>query len=174
MDGTANTGRSYSLVRMELALVIAVAVLVAGVVGSLIPVVPGPLFSLVGVVGYWISSGFEEPGTLFLLVVIVLCLLAIGAEIVASAVSAKAGGGSARVGLLAGGVGIVLLFVFGPIGLLVGVAGTAIVVEFYRTGEPEHSVRAGVYTTIGVLASSALKLAVTLAVLIGFVLVVVL
>lgn len=154
---------------MDLALAIAILVLLVGVVGSVVPGVPAPLVSLVGVLGYWWYTGFAQPGSGFVAVAGLLCLLALAGDVLASVVSARASGASLRTALLAGVVGVVLLFVFGPLGVLLGVGGTVFAVELCRTDDGELAARSALYTIVGMLASTVVQLAVTLGVLVGFV-----
>jgi len=60
------------------------------------------------------------------------------------------------------------MVVTGPLGLLVGLFGTVFVLEFVRNGELEGSTRSAVYTTIGVLASTAVQVLLTVSILLGF------
>lgn len=159
---------------MELALLVAVAVLVVGVIGSVLPVVPGALLSMLGVVGYWWYSGFQEPNSLLVVAIVVVCLLTFSADLLASAVSAKASGASLQTAALAGAAGFALLFVFGPLGVIIGVAGTVFALEFYRTADADQAARSALYTTAGMLASTVVQLLVTISVLAAFVLAVVL
>ena len=76
--------------------------------------------------------------------------------------------------LVAGVVGFVLLFVLGPLGLFLGVAGTVFVIEYLEHEDAEESVRRALYATVGVLASSVVQVLLTLSMLVGFVVVVVL
>ena len=158
---------------VEVALLAALALLTLGVIGSLVPMVPGPLLSLFGIYGYWWSTGYTEPGWVFLLVATLVGLFALTVEFAAGALSAKAGGASWRTTAIASVVGIALFFVTGPVGLLLGVVGTVFALEFWRSQDVERSGRTAVYTTIGMLASTAAQVLLTGVLLAAFVLVVV-
>lgn len=151
---------------------IALALLVLGVVGSVLPLLPGPLLSLAGVYLYWWSSGFVEPGPLTLAAFTLVGAAAVVADYFGGAVAARAGGASMATTLLAAVVGLLLVFVAGPLGLLVGVAGTVFLVELARGTDPETSLRTAAYATVGVLASAVLQVVVTAGMLVAFVLVV--
>lgn len=150
----------------------AIAVALVGVVGSIIPGLPGAPLSLGGVLTYWWHSGYTEPGTLALAGFVLLAVLATAADLLGGAVAARAGGADLRTSLLAGGVGLVLFFVAGPFGVLLGVAGTVFGLEFYRGGGPRASARAAAYATVGMLGSVAVQFVVTVAILIGLLFVV--
>ncbi len=153
---------------------IAVALLIGGVVGTVVPLVPGGVLSLVGVYLYWWQSGYAEPGTLALVVLTVLGLLAVLAEFFGGAIAARAGGASWKTTALAAIVGILLMIVTGPLGLLVGLFGTVFVLEFARNGALDRSARSATYATVGILASTAVQVLLTASILFGFAVAVVL
>ncbi|SEV84094.1 DUF456 domain-containing protein [Natrinema salifodinae] len=154
--------------------VLAVALLVGGVVGTVVPLIPGGLLSLAGLGLYWWGSGFTEPGTITLVVLALLGSLTVIVEFFGGSIAARAGGASWVTTAAAAVVGIVLMVVTGPLGLLVGLFGTVFVLEFVRNGELEGSTRSAVYTTVGVLASTAIQVLLTSAILFGFVVAVIL
>lgn len=157
---------------VELALVAAVVLLAAGVAASFVPVVPGGVLSLAGVYGYWWTTGWTEPGALFVAVATLVALTAMVVDWVAGAVSAKAGGAATSTALLAGGVGFVLFFVASPVGALLGVLGTVFAIEVYRGADLEEGVRVALVTAAGLLASNVVQALLNGVILVGFVLLV--
>lgn len=156
---------------VDLLTVLAVGLLVAGVVGSVVPLVPGPLVSLSGVYVYWYSTGYADPGLLVLAGFTLVGLFAIAVDLLAGAVGARAGGASTLGSAVAGVVGLVLFFVAGPLGIVVGVAGSVFAVEFYRGGSAAESGKAALYATLGVLGSAVVQVLITAAMLVAFLLV---
>jgi uncharacterized protein YqgC (DUF456 family) len=148
---------------------VAFALLLAGVVASFVPLVPGGLLSLAGLYVYWSQTG--RPGALALAVLSGLCLVALVADWAGGAVAASLGGASRRTVLASVVVGLAATLVAGPVGLLVGVAGTVFAVEYRRDGDVEASARTALYATAGVLGSAAVQALVLAMVLVGFVLV---
>ncbi|SEH15397.1 hypothetical protein SAMN04487967_2056 [Natronorubrum sediminis] len=148
---------------------VAVALLVGGVVGTLVPIVPGGLLSLSGVYLYWWASGFAEPGTITLGILTVLGVVTLFAEFFAGALAARVGGASWTTTTIAGVVAIVSLLVVGPVGLLIGLFGTVFVVEYLRRGDANHSARSALFATVGTLASSAIQAMLTATMLFVFV-----
>jgi hypothetical protein len=73
---------------------------------------------------------------------------------------------------LAGVAGIVLLFVAGPLGILVGIAGTVFLSEYLDTGDPGRSARAAAYATVGALGVNLVQAAVAFAMLVAVLVVV--
>jgi uncharacterized protein YqgC (DUF456 family) len=147
---------------------VAVALLVLGVVGSAIPAVPGASLSIAGLLLHWWHTRFTEPGALALLVLLSLAALALAADWFGGPLAAKAGGASTRTTLVAAVVGFLLLFVAGPLGILLGVAGTVFAFEYRRSGDVRGSLRSAGYVTVGILASAVVQVLLTGAVLVGF------
>jgi len=142
--------------------VLAFALLIAGVVGSLVPQMPGAPFSLAGVLVYWWASGFSEPGTLLLAALLAVGLLTLAIDWLGGAVAAKVGGASTSTAVLAGVVGVVLFFVSGgPLAMILGIAGTVFAVEYYRQQDARAGAKAALVTTLGILSSSVMQAVLT-------------
>ncbi|AHF99724.1 hypothetical protein HALLA_13950 [Halostagnicola larsenii XH-48] len=148
---------------------LAIALLIGGVIGTVVPLVPGGSLSLVGLFLYWWGSGFTEPGPLALVVLTFLGVLAILAEFLGGAIAARAGGASWKTTAASAVVGILLMIVTGPLGLLVGLFGTVFVLEIVQGGTLDRSVRSAAYATAGILASTAIQVLLTASILFGFV-----
>lgn len=148
----------------------ALLLLVAGVVGSVVPLVPGVPLSVVGVLLYWWSTAYGEPGTAFVAVVLLVGAAAVAVDLFAGAISARAGGASRTTMAVAAVASLALFVVAGPLGIVVGVAVTVFGAELYRTRRVEGSARAAGYATLGLLASTAVQLLVAGSILVGFVL----
>jgi len=144
----------------------AVVLLVAGVVGSAIPSVPGPLLSLAGVAAYWLGGG-TAVGTLTLVALAAVGVVAVVADWLAGTLAAKYGGASWTASILGGLVGLVLLFVVGPVGVVLGLAATVFAVEALRK-DPRHATRAAAYSTVGALGSVVVQVAIAVAMLATF------
>ena len=150
---------------------VTVLLLVAGVVGSILPGLPGAGFSIAGVLFYWWQSGFSRPGVLVLAALLGLGGLALLADWFGGAAAARAGGASTTTTIAAAVVGLLLLFVAGPLGVVVGIGGTVFALEYRATGDVDASAQAALYTTVGMLASAAVQALLTGAMLLGMVLV---
>lgn len=153
----------------ELVLLIAVVLLLVGIVGSVLPMLPGAPLSLLGVYLYWWSSGFSDPGGVAVFVLTVIALTAFLADFLGGAITARVGGASLTTTGLAAVVGIVLLFVGGPLGFLVGIAATVFLAEYYRHRDARAGTKTALYATVGVIASAAMQLLLTLSMFVIFV-----
>lgn len=163
-----------ALLGVDLPAILAFALLVAGVVGSLVPALPGALLSLSGVYLYWWHTGYAEPHLLPLALLTLAGLFAVAFDWVGGAVATKVGGGSTRSTAAAGVVGFLLFFVAGPFGVILGVAGTVFVLEYAGGDSRSASLRTAAYATAGLLASVLVQAFVTLSILVAMVLVVLL
>lgn len=148
-------------------LVVAFVLLLGGVVGSVAPVLPGGVLSLSGLVVYGLF-GLDPPGWPLLVGLGVLAVVAVAVDWGAGALAAHAGGASPLTAGVAGLVGLLLFFVTGPVGTLVGVAATVFAIEFYRGETSRTSARSAGITAVGMVVSLGVQLALTLTVLAGF------
>lgn len=144
---------------MAVLVLAAFALLAAGVAGSLLPLIPGGLLSLAGVLVYWSQTG--RPSPLLFAALAGLAVVALLVDLVAGVVGAKAGGTDTRTAVLAGGAGFLLMLFAGPIGLLAGVAATVLAVEFRASRDVAKSARRAGYATVGVVASAAMQVVLT-------------
>jgi uncharacterized protein YqgC (DUF456 family) len=155
-------------------LAITFALLLAGVVGSVLPAVPGALLSLTGVLFHWWATGYATPGTLVLLAFVGLAAAAMLVDLFGGAIAARQGGASNRAVVAAVAVSLGLSVVTGPLGLLIGVPVTVFVLELYRNGNGRQARRAALVTTVGIFASTLVQALLTTTMLLGFALILVL
>ncbi len=142
---------------------VALVLLAGGVLGSLLPVVPGGLLSTVGAGYYWWVTG--EPGPLALALLVTLALLAVAVDWLGGAVSARVGGASLRTTVAALLAGIALALVLGPLGVVAGVFGVVLALEYRRHGALERSARTAGAATVGILVSTVAQVLLTATVL---------
>ena len=135
---------------------------VAGLVGALIPWIPGPLFILIGVLVWAVATQFAVIGVGRLVILITLALTTLLVNFVAGPIGARRSGGSrwSVVGAIIGG--IVGLF-FGPFGLVLGPVVGAVAGEMLRAGDVEGSLRTGVGALIGMVAGIAADFVISIA-----------
>jgi|AntDeeMinimDraft_5_1070356.scaffolds.fasta_scaffold21651_2 hypothetical protein len=148
---------------MDLLVAVALALLVLGVAGSVLPLLPSGALSLAGLFVYWWQTG--EPGPLLFVALAGIAVLALVVDWLAGFVGARASGVDTKTAVIAGLVGLVLLFPGGPLGLLLGVAGTVFAFEFRENQDVEASARRAAYATVGVVASAAMQVVLTVVVL---------
>jgi uncharacterized protein YqgC (DUF456 family) len=133
----------------------------AGLVGSVLPFLPGTPLILVGAIVHGFATGWDPIGPGRLAILGGLTALAYVLGHVAGALGAQRFGGSrwAIAGALAGAfVGVF----FGPLGLLVGPVAGAIAGELLYRGDVDASVRSGVGAFVGMVAGIVANLALAL------------
>lgn len=146
---------------------LALGLMAVAVAGTVLPLVPGALLSLVGVYLYWYSTEFADPGTVVLVGLTLVGLFTLAVDYFGGAAAAGVGGASTTTVAIASLVGIVLLFVAGPVGLVGGVAATVFVVEFARNSDARRSGRAALYAAVGIFASAVAQILLTLSMLVA-------
>jgi len=147
--------------------VLAFVLLVGGVVGSLVPQVPGAVISIAGIYTYWYATG--EPGLVLLVALTLVGVLTWVVDFAGGAVAARVGGASTSTAVLAGVVGLLLFFVTGPLGIILGVTVTVFLVEFYRQQDARKGAKAALVTTVGMLASGVAQAMLTGSILLAMV-----
>jgi len=152
---------------MELTTILIISLLAAGIIGSIIPMMPGALFSLVGILVYFFGS--SKPSIWFT----VFGLLTVGSALVfdwfAGSIAARYGGASTKTSIAAGFTGLLgFIFLGGPIGLAVAVMATVFVREYLIHGDERKGLKSAVYATVGVLGSAVVQALLTGSVLLAF------
>ena len=142
---------------MEFFVTITFVLLIAGVVGSLVPMIPGAFISLIGVTYYWWSTGFSQPHILLVLLLYMTGLTALLFDWFAGALGSKAAGASDSTVRAAALAGILFFFIGGPIGTFVGIAGVVYVREYLLKGDKEKSMKAALYTAGSMLGSTLVQ-----------------
>ncbi len=143
---------------------LAIALMAAGLAGTVLPVLPGPLLILAGtVLGAWID-GFDRVGIATVAVLAVLAALAWVLDFVAGLLGAKRVGAS-RQALAGSAIGTVAGLFFGFVGVLFLPFVGAVIGEWLARRLGGQAMKVGVATWLGILAGMAAK------VVIGFVMI---
>jgi uncharacterized protein YqgC (DUF456 family) len=123
---------------------------VAGLVGSIVPWMPGPPFVLAGAVLWALATDFQTLGWGRLAVLAALTGLSVVLEFVTAAVGARRYGAS-RWGMAGAILGALVGVFFGPVGLVVGCIAGAVVAELLRGSALAASLRSGVGALLGLI-----------------------
>ncbi|ERH04790.1 MAG: hypothetical protein J07HR59_00280 [Halorubrum sp. J07HR59] len=152
---------------VETILLVSLALLGGGVIGSVLPVIPSGLLSGAGLVVYQVSG----PGLSALLFAGLLIVAGVGVvlEQFAAPLAAKATGASNRTTLVAAVAGFALLFVAGPLGIFLGLFGVVFLAELVGDANPRTAARRSLYTVGALVGSSVAQLLVTGGILAAFV-----
>ncbi len=138
---------------------VAIALVVVGIAGTVLPALPGPILVLAGlVVGAW-ADGFTRVGWLTLGLLAVLAGISYLADLAAAALGVRRFGASKRaaVGAALGTLAGVFL---GLPGLLLGPFAGAVLGEVWARGGLEGAGRAGAGAWVGFLLGALTKLAI--------------
>jgi uncharacterized protein YqgC (DUF456 family) len=154
---------------VEPALALALVLMAVGLVGTVVPALPGISLVFAGTLLYAVATGFERVGIGHLLLFAGLTLLAMALGFAAHALGARAFGAT-RWGIVGAIVGLLVgLLVAGPLGLLLGPLVGAVALEA-ASGQPlRQAWRSGVGTLFGFLLGTAAELTLALVIVISFV-----
>lgn len=138
--------------------IFAVILIVAGLAGMLVPVLPGPIVLWVGLLlGAW-AGHFAYVGLWTLGLLLALALLAHLLDFIAGSFGTKRYGASGRAAVGAA-VGAIIGIFFGLIGVLVGPFVGAVIGELTVQHDLPAAGRAGYGATLGMILGAAAKLA---------------
>jgi uncharacterized protein YqgC (DUF456 family) len=148
--------------------ILAVGLVAVGVVGTVVPGLPGAIQVLAGLVlAAWID-GFARVGVQTLLVLAGLTLAAYALDFVATAVGARRFGTSWW-GVLGAILGTLGGLFFGPVGLVVGPFVGAFVLEILARRDLRQAGRAGLGAWLGLVLGTAGRLGLVAAMIAVFV-----
>ncbi len=152
-----------------IAFVIALIVMLAGIVGTFLPALPGIPLIWLAMLGYGFFEGFKEMTPTFLVITLLVVAATQVAEHYARAWGAqKFGGGKA--GAWGAVIGSIVGLFFMPIGLVLGPFLGALIFELVAGRSSEEAVRAGFGGVVGVLGSVVVNVIVALGLTVSFIL----
>lgn len=146
---------------------LALIVMVVGVVGCVLPGVPGTPLIFAAAVVHRLIVGPEGPQVWVLVVLGLLTILSLVADFLATFYGAKTLGAT-RLGMIGAVLGGLVGLFFGPFGILLGPFIGAFSFEFVGGREWRDSARAGAGATLGLLVGAGGKLACAVAMLLLF------
>jgi uncharacterized protein YqgC (DUF456 family) len=140
----------------------AIALIVIGVAGTILPALPGAILVFVGIaLAAWIDDFARIPAWLLLLFG-ALAAMAWGIDYVAAAVGAKRAGASRRA-IIGAGIGTLAGIFSGMWGLLFMPLVGAAVGEYLAQRDVRRAGKIGIATWIGLLLGTAAKVAIVFA-----------
>jgi uncharacterized protein YqgC (DUF456 family) len=143
-------------------LVITFLIMLVGLIGTVLPIIPGTILIFAGALLYALVDGFQVVGWPTLVVLGVLAAVATTADLWASSIGAKIGGASGWsvvIGLLAGLVGFV---VFNLPGAIIGAILGVLLTEIVRVGDWRQALKAGSGWVVGWILSTVVQLGIGL------------
>jgi uncharacterized protein YqgC (DUF456 family) len=142
---------------------------VAGLAGCILPVIPGPPLSYLGLIILSIAQGWEPFSATFLIVMAGVTLLVTVLDFVIPAMGARRYGAS-RAGVWGSVFGMLAgLIFFPPFGMFIGAFAGAVLGEMAAGKENVRALKAGWGVFVGTILATALKLAASGAMLFYYV-----
>jgi len=132
--------------------------LAAGLVGLVVPVVPGALLLVAGTFLVAWAEGFTRVGWGIVAVSVLVAALVAMVDVLAGVLGAKAFGAS-RWAALGASLGLLAGLFFGVPGILLGPVVGAMAFEAWRNPDVARAAKAGLGTALGLLVGGAVKLA---------------
>lgn len=133
---------------------------VAGIVGALLPVVPGPMLVFIGLLlAAWIDH-FEYAGAWVLGAFAIMTVIAHSLDFLAGLSGVKATG-AGRGAIVGAAIGTFAGIFFGLPGIFLGPFLGALLGEMLSVNDFYHATRAGIGAWFGVIAGMAVKLAIS-------------
>lgn len=144
-----------------LLIIMAFLVMLAGVAGSFLPIIPGPLTSWAGLLLLSFSSSVDlSSSSLIFTFVIALTIYIL--DYIIPAMGTRRYGGS-KYGMVGTTMGLILGILSPvPFGILIGPFVGALIGELLYQNDSRHAVRAAYGSLIGFLVSTFIKFSVTL------------
>lgn len=145
----------------ELVWLLAALLILAGVAGSVLPVLPGaPLILVAAVLHRWLLPGWVSPWTIAALAVLAAVTVVVDAACGVLGVRRFGGG---RWAMLGAGVGAALGLLFGPLGLFAGAILGAVACEMaFDRKALNEALKSGVGAGLGMLVGAVLRLGLAL------------
>lgn len=142
---------------MEIALIIiAIILVIAGIIGDILPALPGVTFSFVGLlITYLACPG--QISLLFLLAMLFFTIIVSVIDYIAPAWMTKAGGGS-KAAIWGSTIGIFAGLFFMPLGLVLGPFIGAFIGEMYSSERVGHSMKVACMSIVSFLLTTGIKL----------------
>ena len=139
-------------------LVIAILLIIIGLLGCILPVIPGPPLSFLGLLIVHFTE-FADYTTNFLIIAAFIAILVTVLDYIIPIWGTKRFGGT-KAGMWGAGIGMIIGMIFlGPLGLILGPLAGAIIGESLKGANNRDAFRAGLGAFIGFLTGVGLKLA---------------
>jgi uncharacterized protein len=143
-------------------LLLGVLLILVGVAGLVLPMVPGTALIAAGAVTVAAADGFVRVGWISVALIVALALFSIVADLLASLAGARRGGAS-KWGMAGAILGLLLGLPFGVLGVLLGPAIGAVTLEWLKDPDLKRASRAGAGAFIGFIIGNAIKFAAAFA-----------
>jgi uncharacterized protein YqgC (DUF456 family) len=138
-------------------LILGIIMMIVGIIGCLVPVLPGPPLSYLGLIMLHLSKFGQFSKSVLIALAAVTIVVTILDYIVPIWGTRKFGG--SKYGMRGATVGLVIGLFLGPVGIIVGPLIGAIVGELIFKDDMKYALKAGFGSLLGFLTGIGLKLA---------------
>jgi len=141
-------------------LALAIVLMIVGIAGCLLPVLPGPPLSYVGLVVLHFTRFADISKNLFIILAIVAVVVTVIDYVVPIWGTRRFGG--SKYGVRGATVGLIIGLFLGPLGIIIGPFIGAVVGELIFKDDIKYALKAGFGSLLGFLTGVGLKLAASL------------
>lgn len=150
-----------------LLLALAIAFIIIGIVGCLVPVLPGPPLSFLGLLILHFTEFADFRINLLIILGLIAIIVAVFDYVVPIWGTKKLGG--TKYGIRGATIGLLIGLFFGPPGIIIGPFIGAVIGELIYKDDFNYAIRAGFGSLVGFMAGIGLKLATSLVITFYFV-----
>lgn len=141
-------------------LILGLLLIILGIIGCLVPVLPGPPFSFLGLIFLHLSK-FGDFSNVTLITLGVIALAVTALDYIVPVWGTKKFGGS-KYGTRGATVGLIIGLFLGPLGIIIGAFVGAFAGEMIFKDDINYALKAGLGSLLGFLTGIGLKLAASL------------
>jgi len=138
-------------------LILGIFLMIVGIIGCLVPVLPGPPLSFLGLILLHITR-FGQFTTTTLIILAAITVVVTILDYIVPIWGTKKFGGS-KYGTRGATVGLIIGLFLGPVGIIIGPLLGAVVGELIFKDDMRYAIRAGFGSLLGFLTGIGLKLA---------------
>ncbi len=140
-------------------LILAIVLVVIGLAGTVLPVLPGVPLIFAGLLLIAYQDGFSKVGVVTIVILGVLAVIAVAVDYVAAMMGAKRAGAS-RLAIIGATLGTVFGLFLGIFGIIIGPFVGAAVGEFIARKDALQAGKVGLATWLGIVVGIAAKLGI--------------
>jgi len=148
-------------------LILGILLMLLGIIGCLVPVLPGPPISYLGLIMLHVTKFGQFSGNILISLAAVAIVVSILDYIVPIWGTRRFGG--SKYGMRGATVGLIIGLFLGPVGIIVGPLIGAIVGELIFKDDLKYAIKAGFGSLLGFLTGIGLKLAASFVITFYFV-----
>ena len=142
-------------------LAFAIILIIVGLIGCVLPIIPGPPLSFLGILILHFTE-FSQYSTNFLLIIAFIAILVTVLDYIVPIWGTKKFGGT-KAGMWGATLGMIIgMILLGPIGLIMGPLVGAIIGESIKGANSKDAFKSGLGAFLGFLLGTGLKLATSI------------